>query len=133
MLPWLGDWEQRRAKAVFNHADSATRRRMRGALEERAESMDRVRRATALLTIQQIGRWQKVSEQMGLAFAGQPWLPNEPANSPRNLARSGAYFRMLKQVQQNMGSTLLGFGALCGAEPADEGGWLRIMEAFKNK
>ena len=131
--PWLGDWEQRRAKAVFNHADSATRRRMRRALEERAESMDRVRRATALLTIQQVGRWQKASEQMGMAFGGHPWLPNEPANSPRNLARSRAYFRMLKQVQQNMGSTLLGFGALCGAGPADEGGWLRVMEAFKNK
>jgi hypothetical protein len=131
--PWLGDWEHRRAMGVYQHADSATRRRMRRALEERAQSMDRIRRAAALMTIQEVSRWQRAAEQLDLAFAGRPYLPNEPPHSPRNRARSREYFRMHMEAQQNMWSSLLPFIELSRSEPADEGGWLRIMQAFKNK
>jgi hypothetical protein len=131
--PWLGDWEQRRANSVFDQADSATGRRMRRALEERAASMDRVRRAAALLAIQQVGRWQRAAEQIDSAFAGRPYLPNEAPHSPRNRARSRAYIRMHAQAQQNMWNSLLPFIELSRSEPADERGWLRIIEAFKKK
>jgi len=120
------------SSSALSKADAATRRKIRRALQERAECMDRVRRAAALMTIQEVGRWERACARIDSAFAGQPWLPNEAPDSPRNRARSSAFFKAHKQASQNMGSAVV-FVALCGSEPADESGWLRIMEAFKNK
>jgi hypothetical protein len=127
--PRLGDWESRRAKGVWDHADPATRRKIERALKERFESVDRVRRAAALVTIQEISRWEKASEQIDLAFAGKPLLPNEPPDSPRNRARSQAYFQMHMQASQNIGRALIGFISLCGSEPADEEWLAEIAKA----
>ena len=100
-VPWLGNWEQRRAQREWIQSDPATHRIFRRVLKERAESMDRIRRAAVLATVQQIGRWQRAAEQIDLSFAGRPYLPNEPPHSARNRARSRAYFRMLKQAQRS--------------------------------
>ncbi len=95
--------------------------------------MDQIRRAAALVTVQQIGRWQRSAEQIDSAFAGRPWLPNLPPDCPRNKARSRAFFRMHMRASENMWSSLIRFIELSRSESADESGWLRIAEAFENK
>jgi hypothetical protein len=42
-------------------------------------------------------------------------------------------FEAHMQASENMSSALIRFIALCTAEPADESGWLRIVEVFEKK
>jgi hypothetical protein len=78
--------------------------------------------------ILEIARLQRMEEKIDLAFAGQPFLPEEAPTSPRNRKRFWTFFKMHKQVTEQMFLVIDQFLQLFGCPSEDADYWLRLVE-----
>jgi len=90
--PRLGDWELRRQfRRMFG--DWSKDLKALGAIHDGTLSLDVLRMGKRKLA-RLIGLDRRLEQQIDIAFAGQPFLPNIAADSIRNRTRARAYMRL---------------------------------------
>ena len=98
-LPWLGDWEQRRANSWCSPQNSKKMAALQRAIKEKVVAWDAVRSAAPFL-VQELARWIKMAEKVDKAFGGEPFDPDLSPNDPDNKERFRTYFSMHKDLHK---------------------------------
>jgi len=111
-LPWLGDWEARRTPPE----PPAQIRALAQAVKEKLVAWDAIRSAAPYL-VREMARYEKMSEQIEEAFAGQPFDMSKPLHD--NRLRFNMYFEMMKKVTDVKRSLLHDWMLVHGINPKD--------------
>jgi len=129
-VPWLGDWQLRRANGFWRSDDPVKMRFINALLKERADANEAAR-ALAPFLILELAKLQRMEEKINFAFAGDPFIDREPPTSPRNQKRFWTFFEMHKQVTERMMAVMGQFIKVFGCSLEGDEYWLRLVEISK--
>lgn len=122
-VPWLGDWQKRRANCFWALDDPAKVNGIKRALKERQDALDAAL-AIAPLSVQQLQRWVRLTEKIDEAFNGEPFLKQYSANHPQNVARFRAYMSMQKAAARQLEAASRLWLMAHGLNPSEPDKWL---------
>ena len=122
-VPWLGDWQKRRANGFWALDDPAKVAGIKKALKERQDALEAAL-AIAPLSVQQIQRWIRLTEKIDEAFNGEPFLKEFSANHPKNEARFKAYMQMHTAAARQLRAASEMYLSLHGLNPSEPDKWL---------
>jgi len=131
-VPWLGDWQQRRANGFWCSEDPVKMRYINSLLKEQADAR-KAARALAPFLIIEMARLQRLAEKIDFAFAGEPFLRDEPPTSPANRKRFWTFFKMHKQVMDQLQHVTDQYLKLFGYCPETAEYWLRFADMSSRK
>lgn len=96
-IPWLGDWDQRRANSWCVPNNSKRMAALQKAIKDKAVAWDTIRSVSPYL-VQELARWTRMAEKVDAAFGGEPFDPNLSPTDPDNIER----YRLHKDMQQDI-------------------------------
>jgi len=96
-IPWLGDWKTKRSERYWAPDQPAKIKALARAIKEKLVAWDAIRSAAPLL-VREMASYEKLSEQIDEAFAGQPFDLTKPLQE--NVTRFNTYFAMKTSVTQ---------------------------------
>lgn len=117
IVPWLGDWRQRRKNGYWNEDNGFHTTYLRKALKEGIESSQAIK-ATAPFLIQSLMRWNRMQAKIDEAYGGEMFLDEAP-NTPRNKARFDAYTKMTAAVEKMKIKLMQEWMRIHGVNPSD--------------
>jgi hypothetical protein len=110
--------------------DPVKMRYINGILKERADATEAVQALAPFLLIE-MARLLRMEEKIDCAFAGEPFLQNEPPTTPRNQERFWAFFNMHKQVMEQTLRVMDQFLKIHGVPAGDAVYWEQMVEISK--
>lgn len=124
-IPWLGDWQKRRANCFWALDDPEKIKGIKQAFKERRDALDAAL-AIAPLSVQQIQRWLRLAEKIDDAFGGEPFLKELSANHPKNEARFKAYMMMHKAASAQLERASKMWLMAHGLNPSNTDQWAQM-------
>jgi hypothetical protein len=111
-------------------SDDITDPFLRHAVENKVMGLDGLQ-AARLALVKLFGRIERMSQEIDLAFGGQPFLPDLPPTCPANRRRFNTFARQHEKVTQLLGYALELWSFACGLKPGDD--WVPALIADMNR
>lgn len=124
-VPWLGDWQKRRASGFWALDDPRKMRQIQAAIKQKQDSLDAAK-AVAPLTVQQMQRFTRLLEKVDEAFGGEPFLSSLPPDHPKNQARFQAYVGCMKAATGMQNRAIELWFKAHGLDPSQPEQWLQM-------
>lgn len=124
-VPWLGDWQRRRASGFWSLSDPVKMRSLNRTIKERSDALEAAR-ALAPISLQSLARYGRLIEKIDEAFGGSPFLPDKPPTHPDNKKRFKAYVKMLQQAEGLQKQAIELWLRSHGLDPSQPEQWLQM-------
>lgn len=96
-VPWLGDWQQRRANGWSLPEQPKKIKALAQAIKDKVVNWDAVRSAAPYL-VYELARYTRMSQQVEAAFAGEMFDQQKSPDDVTNRSRSNFYFELQEKI-----------------------------------
>ena len=96
-VPWLGDWQKRRAKTWGYSYDEDKFKSINQAIKERSDQLEAMK-ALGPLTMRWMEKGARLADKVEEAFMGMPLDPNLEPTNKKNIERFNQYVKMLREA-----------------------------------
>lgn len=116
MVPWLGDWYQRRRNGAWLDGNKPVIKQLRKAIKEQLDSNKSIK-AAAPFIVQMLLRKVKLQEKIDEMFAGEPFYSDERPDSKNNKQRFHYYLSLCNEVDKSITKCIHEWMRLNGVNP----------------